>query len=305
MFRPFKTKVSEETANFGRFTIEPLNQGYGHTLGNSLRRVLLSSLPGAAVTYAKISGVRHPFSTISGMKEDVVEFLLNLKKLRIKIAGEKPVKLKLEAKGPKTVTAKDIKLPADAEIANPDLYLASLSDNKSKLSVEITVENGAGYILAEERKTAEIGLIPVDSQFSPVVKVNYTVEPTRVGRITNLDRLVLEITTDGTISPAQALNESSKMLVRYLRFIYEPQEVAVEEDLGLAAEIPEETLKMTIEELDLAPKVTNCLARKGVKTVGDLITLRRKDLLKVKNLGSKSVTQIEERLSRLSLGLSG
>ncbi|KKR78024.1 MAG: DNA-directed RNA polymerase subunit alpha [Candidatus Curtissbacteria bacterium GW2011_GWA1_40_9] len=293
------TEVEKETENFGRFTVEPLNQGYGHTIGNSLRRVLLSSLSGAAVTQVKISGVRHQFTAVSGMSEDIVEFILNLKKLRLEITSDKPVKLSLDVKGPKEVKAKDIGKSAGVEIVNGDLTLANLADSKSKISATIIAENGSGYSLAEERKTGEIGLIPVDANFSPVSKVNYEVEATRVGRVTNFDKLTIEITTDGTIKPSEALKSAAKILVDHFKVIYEPQAVSKKQKSTPSAEdksITDELLKTSLEELDLPVRLTNSLKSGKIETLGDFLTKDKKDLMKMKNMGPKSISLVEEKL---------
>src|SRR3990167_10602438 len=216
-------ETEKETQEFGKFIIEPLDQGYGHTIGNSLRRVLLTSLPSAAITHVKIAGIRHQFSSMPGMTEDIVEFILNLKNVRLKINGDKQVRLNLEVKGPKEVKAGDIEKVAGVEIVNEDLTLAHLADSKAKLSVKLVAENGTGYSLANERKTGEIGVMPIDANFSPVLYANYKVEATRVGRVTNYDKLTLEVKTDGSIKPSEALKQSAKILVEYFGTILQPQ----------------------------------------------------------------------------------
>lgn len=293
------TDIEQETENFGRFIIEPLDQGYGHTIGNSIRRVLLSSLSGAAVTQVKISGVRHQFTTVSGMSEDVVEFILNLKKLRLKISGDKPVKLSVDVKGPKEVKAKDIEKSAGVEIVNPDLTLSHLADSKSKLTATIIAESGNGYSLADERKTGEIGLIPVDANFSPVTKVNYEVEATRVGRVTNFDKLTIEITTDGTIKPSEALKEAAKILVDHFKVIHEPQTGDKKQKAKAQGEVSpmtDELLKTSLEELDLPVRLTNSLKSGKIETIGDFLAKDKKDLMKIKNMGQKSISLVEEKL---------
>ena len=292
-------ETEKETDDFGKFAVEPLDQGYGHTIGNSLRRVLLTSLSGAAVTQVKISGVRHQFTALSGMSEDIVEFILNLKKLRLIITSDKTVKLSLEAKGPKEVKASDITKAAGVEIVNKDLALAHLSDSKAKLSATIIAENGSGYSLADERKTGEIGLIPVDANFSPVVKVNYHVEATRVGRVTNFDKLTLEITTDGTIKPSEALKQAAKILVDHFATIYEPQNKAKKPKTEVSennAAVTEEVMKTSLEELDLPVRLTNSLKSGKIETIGDFLEKDKKDLMKMKNMGPKSVALVEEKL---------
>lgn len=301
-----KIKISKltEKENFGEFVVEPLNPGFGHTMGTSLRRVLLSSLSGGAVTYIKIAGVRHQFSTIEGMSEDVIELILNLKKLKFKIRADKPVKLVLDVKGPKTVLASDIKLPAGVGIANPKQTIVHLAGNKTKLSAEITVEKGTGYVMAEERQTNEIGVIPVDSQFSPVVRVNYTVDATRVGRVTNYDKLTIQVYTDGTVKPSHAIDEAAKILVDHFRLFYDRAAVVTEvKEEEVKDKIPDELLKSTIEELDLPVRVVNALRAGGVETVEDFIKTSKADRLQIKNLGSKSDALVEEKLKEKGIDL--
>lgn len=296
MLPNFTVKAEEENKSYGRFIVEPLAQGYGQTLGNVLRRVLLTSLSGAAVTQVKIKGVPHQFHTISGLKEDVVEFLLNVKKIRLKLHGDKPGKMEINVRGPRTVTAGDIKLPENVEIVNKDLYLGELSDSKSKLDVDFVVENGEGYVMAEERQTNEVGVIPLDSLFSPVVRVNYKVDATRVGRLTNFDKITLEIWTDGTISPKAALDQASKVLVSMFKAIYEPIVPKEEVKESSEAKLSEELSKMTVEELDLPTRITNSLRKGGIKTVGQLCETPRKKLMKIKNLGVRSIELIDAKL---------
>jgi DNA-directed RNA polymerase subunit alpha len=291
-------ETEKETASFGKFIIEPLDQGYGHTIGNSLRRVLLSSLSGAAITQVKIAGVRHQFSTLPGMSEDIVEFILNLKKVRLQISNDKPVKLTLDVKGPKEVKAGDIAKTAGVEIVNEDLTLAHLSDTKSRLSVQLVAENGSGYSLADERKTGEIGVIPVDANFSPVSHVNYRVEATRVGRLTNYDKLTIEITTDGTIKPSEALKSAAKILVDYFSTITQPQAVQKKPkaEAPTATPLTEEVLRTSLEELDLPVRLTNSLKSGKIETIGDFLSRDKRELLKMKNMGPKSISLVEEKL---------
>jgi DNA-directed RNA polymerase subunit alpha len=287
----FQIKKEKEVKNKAVFAIEPLEQGYGHTLGNALRRVLLTSLPGAAVTFVKIAGVRHQFTTLSGLKEDLVELILNIKKIRIKYQGKDPVKVKLEATGPGEVKAKKIKAPAGVEIANPDLVLANLADKKSKLNVEMTIESGFGYSPFEERKSDVLGVIPVDATFSPIIRVNYNVEATRVGRLTNYDRLVFELETDGTIAPREAVKEAAKILVAYFKQVVEPKvpKKKIEEQPAIS----HETLRLSVQELNLPTRIVNALEKAGYKTVADLIAGDKKEISKVRNLGEKSLKIIE------------
>ncbi len=298
--------VEKETEDFGKFTVEPLDQGYGHTIGNSLRRVLLTSLPGAAITQVRISGVRHQFSAMAGMSEDIVEFILNLKKVRLIIPSDKPVKLTLDAKGPKEVKAKDIAKASGVQIVNGDLVLANLADSKSKLSASLIAENGTGYSLADDRKTGEIGVIPVDANFSPVIKVNYQVEATRVGRVTNFDKLTLEITTDGTIKPSDALKKAAKTLVDHFVIIEEPQKNAKKqktEEKNESPKLTDDVLKTSLEELDLPVRLTNSLRAGKIETIGDYLAKDKKDLMRMKNMGPKSISLVEEKLAERGIAI--
>lgn len=304
MFEPnFKIKPVEERPDYGKFVIEPLDQGYGHTLGNALRRVLLSSLAGAAVTTIKIEGVKHQFSTIPGLSEDMVEFILNVKKMRFKLAKDELSKVSLSIRGPGKITAGDLKVPAGVDVVNKDLYLGTLADSKSKIEAEMTVEPGYGYLPAEEQKTGSIGLIAVDAIFTPVVRVNYKVEATRVGRMTNLDKLILEVWTDGTIDPLSAVRNAAKILVSYFLQIFEPK-AASTEGVAVTPAISDEILKMTIEELDLSTRIINALKNGGVETIGQLLGTPKKELVKIKNLGAKSIAIVEEKLREKGVALS-
>jgi len=293
----FKIKKIKTTQNFGQFSLEPLPQGYGYTLGNALRRVLLTSVLGAAITEAKISGVKHKFSTIAGMKEDVIELLLNLKEVRIKYEGRKPVKLHLDKTGPGEVKAGDIEVPAGVEIVNKDLVLANLADSKSRLKMEMVVERGYGYLPSEERKSDKLGLIILDAIFSPVTRVNYKVETTRVGRRTDLDRLVLEINTDGTIDPYTALKCGAKTLISFFNQILNPKDFSSEKKVKPSSSFPD-ILKLTIEELELPTRIVNALQKAGYQTVGKLVKASKSDLISIKNLGEKSLKIILETLAK-------
>ncbi len=292
----FNIKSEQENATFGRFAIEPLEQGFGQTLGNSLRRVLLSSLPGVAITQIKISGVKHKFSTLEGMSEDIIDLILNLKQVKFKYEGEKPVKLELEKAGPGEVKAGDIKTSANVQVINKDLVLANLADKKSKLKVEITVERGFGYQPAETGKENKLGLIPVDAAFSPVKRVNYQVEATRVGQRTDFDKLILEVTTDGTIKPKEALKESAKTLIAFFNQIVNPKKMAVKEEPKLP--VYEEATRLTLEELDLPTRIVNALRKSGYGTVSDLLGIKPGDLAKIKNLGEKSIKTVQAALAK-------
>ena len=293
----FKIKKTKSTANFGQFILEPLPQGYGHTLGNSLRRTLLTSIPGTAITQVKISGVKHKFSTLPGMKEDVIELLLNLKEVRIKYEGEKPVKLYLEKSGPGEVKAGDIEVPAGVEIVNKDLVLANLSDKKSKLKIEMVAERGYGYLPSEERKSEKLGLIILDAIFSPVRRVNYKVETARVGEKTDLDKLVLEIDVDGTITPEEALKYAAETLISFFNQVVNPKDFSSKKEEKKEQSAPE-VLKLTIEEIELPTRIVNALQKAGYQTVEKLVKAKREDLMSIKNLGKKSLGIILETLNK-------
>ena len=244
----FKVKVENEKGNSAVVSVEPLEAGYGHTLGNSLRRCLLASLPGAAITSIKISGVSHQFSTIPGVVEDVIEIILNLKKIRVKVDGDKPVQMRIQKSGVGEVKASDVDTLGQGEVVNGDLHIATLTDSKAKLNIELTAENGVGYVSSEEKKTNEIGVIPVDSSFSPVLSVNYTVEQTRVGRRTDFDKLNLEITTDGTITPLESVQKASQILAEVFKQVYEPSEEVEEEVPSTLSFMSDDVNKASIEE---------------------------------------------------------
>lgn len=297
----FKINTIEQTDSFGSFIVEPLEKGFGHTVGNCLRRVLLSSLEGAAISAIKIDGVSHQFSTITGVSEDVIQIILNLKKVRIKLSSDKPVKFVLRASGKGEVKAGDIDTLGVGEIVNSDLHIASLTTPGAKLNMEIIAEKGVGYVGADEKKTAEIGVLSVDSIFTPVIFVNYKVEPTRVGRSTDYDKLVLEITTDGTCKPEEALQEAAKILSVYFRQIYEP--VVVGEEV-VESKISDDVLKMSVEELDLPVRITNALKAVDIDTVEKLVNAPKVHLLKTKNLGIQSLSLIAQKLQERGLNLS-
>lgn len=289
-----KIETLERKKDFARFGIGPLERGFGHTLGNSLRRVLLESLPGAAITSVKISGVFHQFATLSGVKEDVVEIVLNLKKVRLKLADEESAKLSLSVKKAGQVKAGDIKAPAGVKIVNPDLHIASLSGKKVKLEMEIVVQRGRGYLMAEDQETSKVGEILMDAVFSPVVNVGLRVEPTRVGRRTDFDKLVLEITTDGSTTPLEALKQAAQITVAYFEIFYKPR--PKEDTKKEKTKIPKSVAGVLVEELDLPVRVVNTLRKAKLGTVGDLAKATRADLLKVRNLGEKSVKLVEAKL---------
>ncbi|MDX9872050.1 MAG: DNA-directed RNA polymerase subunit alpha [Clostridia bacterium] len=297
---------TSEDNTYARFVVEPLERGYGTTLGNSLRRVLLSSLPGAAVTSLKIDGVLHEFSTVPGVGEDVTDIILNLKALALKLYDDDTQVIRVDAQGPGEVLAADIERGSQVEILNPELHIATLEEG-ANLSMEITVERGRGYRPAEKNKKEDhiIGVIPVDSIFSPVRKVNYTVTDTRVGQITDYDKLTLEIWTNGCIAPDEAISLSAKILHDHLKlFIGLTEKIG---DVEIMVEKEEEErdkiLDMSIEELDLSVRSYNCLKRAGINTVGELIMKTEEDMMKVRNLGRKSLEEVDEKLDALGLSL--
>lgn len=300
----FKIKTEVERTDYGLFVIEPLEQGFGQTLGNSLRRVLLTSLSGSAITSVKITGVQHQFSAVPGLKEDVVELLLNLKKVRFVLPSGEPVTVTLSAKGPGEVTAGDIEAPSGVTIVNPDVVLGTLADKKASLEMEMIVEQSFGYVAADEKKVDEIGRIPVSALFSPIVRVNYRVEATRVGRMTNLDKLVMEIWTDGSLAPLSALKHAAKLLVSYFMQVVEPKAVGVAESVAVSPAVSDEILKMRIEELDIPTRIVNALGNGGIETIGQLLGSPRGELMKIKNLGSKSLGLVEEKLREKGVALT-
>ena len=278
-----------------QFILEPLPQGYGHTLGNALRRTLYTSIPGAAITSVKIAQARHQFTTIEGVREDMVQLVLNLKQVRVSYQGTEPATLTLQAKGSGEVKASDFKCPSGVSIANPELVIAHLSDKSVKLDIEATVETGMGYSPAEERQSATVGVIPVDATFSPVSLVNYSVEATRVGRLTNYDRLILDITTDSTVTPESALKTASQTLVNFFQGIITPQSAQSAQSANSAQFAKSSTpgSNISVEELDLPTRIANALVKAGFDTVGSLIATPKAELAKVKNLGAKSVKIID------------
>ena len=293
-----KVECDVNLKKYGRFIIGPLERGYGITIGNALRRVLLSSLPGAAVTSIRVSDVYHEFSPIPHVKEDMTQLILNVKQLRIKMAdSEEPVRLRLEVSGEGVVTAGDIECPSQVEIVNPDLYLFTVDSDEAKLEMEFTVERGRGYSTAEERGKLHIGVIPVDALFSPIRKVNYEVEQTRVGQAANFDRLIMEIWTDGTIEPQEALREAARILIEQLSPLA-GVEMAPEEEKAEEG-IPPHIYEMPIGELDLSVRVYNCLKRTGITTVGEVLEKLAKgdeEMLSIRNFGTKSLVELKEKL---------
>jgi DNA-directed RNA polymerase subunit alpha len=297
---------SNDDPNYGKFVVEPLERGYGTTLGNSLRRILLSSLPGVAVTSVKIDGILHEFSTIPGVKEDVTEIILNLKKLAIKMTGENEKRVIINEVGPKEVTAADIRCDADVEIFNPELHIATLDDNTT-LVMEINLARGRGYVPAENNKdeSTPISVIPTDSIYTPVRKCNFTVENTRVGQVTDYDRLVLEIWTDGSVTPREGVSIGAKIMQEHLNLFVglddsaEGMEIMVEKEENQK----EKALEMTIEELELSVRSFNCLKRAAINTVEELTQKSEEDMMKVRNLGKKSLDEVKNKLEELGLSL--
>lgn len=290
----FQIKNEEVVNDYGRFVIEPLEQGYGQTLGSALRRILLTSIVGAAVTQVRISGLKHQFGTIKGVKEDGVDLLLNIKNLRVRYQGDKSAKLTLSGKGKGEVKASQIDVPAGVTIANPDLVIATLTDDQTKLDIELQVESGAGYSPAEDRKTSTIGIIPLDADFSPIKRVNVRVEETRVGRLTNYDKLTMEIWTDGSVNVEESLQKAAEILMGYLHQIVAPSQPQAKTSNNEV--VPTKVSTLSVEELNLPTRIANALAKSGYETVGELLTADIKEIVKVRNLGEKSIKIIRTAL---------
>ena len=303
-----ETEELTEDGKYGKFVVEPLERGFGNTLGNSLRRVLLSSLEGCAVTSIKIDGVLHEFSTIPGVKEDVTEIVLNMKSVVAKLYETSPKVVEISAQGPCVVTAGDIKCDSEVEILNPEQHIATLGED-AKLNMEITIDKGRGYIPAERNKLISgnnvIGVLPIDSIYTPVLKVNYTVDNTRVGQITDYDKLTLDVWTNGVINAQEAVSLAAKVLTEHLNLFVNlsdkasSTEVMVEKD----DKGKEKILEMTIEDLDLSVRSFNCLKRAGINTVEDLINKSEEDMMKVRNLGRKSLEEVIQKLNSLGFSL--
>ncbi|EJP6472026.1 DNA-directed RNA polymerase subunit alpha [Clostridium sp. FAM 1755] len=295
-----------EDGSYGKFVIEPLERGYGTTLGNALRRILLSSLPGVAADHIKIDNVLHEFSTVQGVKEDVTELILNIKSLALTMNGEGPKTIYIDEVGPKEVTAADIKTDGDVEVINKDLHIATLDEN-GKMYMEINVNRGRGYVTQNKNKTKDmpIGSIAVDSIYTPVKRVNFSIENTRVGQITDYDKLTIEVWTNGTIRPEEAVSLSAKILIEHFKLFMtltdhaDDMEIMVEKE----EDKKEKVLEMTIEELDLSVRSYNCLKRAGINTVQELCERSMDDMMKVRNLGKKSLEEVEQKLEALGLGL--
>jgi len=304
--------ATESEQNYASYDIEPLEGGYGMTLGNSLRRVLLSSLEGAAVTSIKIDGVQHEFQDVPGVKEDVTDIVLNVKKLRLRSFSDRPVTMRIEVTGERSITGADIQAPSTIEIVNPDVQICTVDDPNARFEMELVVETGKGYVPAESKEDQPIGQIPVDAIFTPVERVNYAVEHTRVGQMTNYDKIVLQIWTDGTVTPDEALRQASHVLVRHFQMIAEYNEPTIVEPglraldggpapSGSAVAIPQKIYDTPIEELDLSVRAYNCLKRSNITRVGQVLTMNRDDLLAVRNFGEKSLNELAERLQQRNM----
>ncbi|MDP2728347.1 MAG: DNA-directed RNA polymerase subunit alpha [Dehalococcoidia bacterium] len=290
----------ETSEDYGRFVIEPLEKGFGTTLGNAMRRVLLGTLTGTAVTTVKIDGVYHEFTAVPDIKEDMTEFLLNVKQIRLRSFSDRPVKMRLEVSGEGQVSAGDIVVPPDVEVINPELHLATLNSPEARMTVEFGVEHGKGYMPAIHKGELSIGTIPVDAIFTPMRKVNYIVEPTRVKERTDLERLVLEVWTDGTITPRQAVSQASRILSDNLRlFLDLERQPARPDKRGLSAvPISARDYERSIEELDLSVRAYNCLKRSGITKIGQILEMSDEELLAVRNFGQKSLDELKERLAQ-------
>lgn len=285
-----KEKVSDD---YGRFIISPLAGGFGYTIGNSLRRVLLGAMPGSAVTKIKIDGVSHAFATINGVKEDVLEIITNIKQIRLVSKSEKPVKGKIEKTGPGSVTAGDISFPSSVKVVNKDLVLANLSDKKTKFKVDLTVENGQGYSLADDHKVDKMRVIAVDAIFSPVIKANFTVNPVRAGKTSTLDEVVFEVWTDKTVSPSDLIEQAAEILVGVFAQIAKPSHAKPKKK---AVEKKNGELEVVVDELDIPLRLANALKKSGYKKVSDFQRVSRKKIMNTKNVGEKSVVELEKVL---------
>jgi DNA-directed RNA polymerase subunit alpha len=300
---PFRIEAVRLSPTHGRFEIEPLEEGYGVTLGNALRRILLSSLSGAAITSVKIDGIRHEFSDIPNVREDVTEFVLNLKKIRLKCYSEQPVQIELDVQGAREIHGGDLIVPSDVEIVNPEQYLATLDSPDAGMHAEMIVERGKRYLPVDQHENLEIGTIPIDAIFSPIRRVNYVIERKRVGPMTNFERLVLEIWTDGTISPSDALTQSAEILRRHFQQVAEfgKQTPGVERPPTPGTALPAHLYEMPIEKLDLTPRAYNSLKRANISKVGELLEMSEEELLSVRNFGKKSLDELRERLAQNGL----
>ena len=296
----------EETDSYGKFVVEPLERGYGTTLGNSLRRVLLASLPGAAITSIQIDGVLHEFSTVEGVTEDVTQIILNLKKVSLKLDSEEQKDLEIDVKGPAEVTAGDIQGDGEVEVLNPDLYIATVADG-AELHIKMTADKGRGYLSANDNKARmddlAIGVLPIDSIYTPIERVNYTVENARVGQRNDYDKLTLDVWTDGSLTPTEAVSQGAKILTEHLAMFVNLTEEAQNAQVMVEKEEThkEKMLEMTIEELDLSVRSYNCLKRAGINTVKELTDRTEAEMMKVRNLGQKSLEEIKLKLNDLGV----
>jgi DNA-directed RNA polymerase subunit alpha len=308
-----RIEILEDGATYGKFVAEPLEQGFGYTIGNALRRVLLSSIPGAAITSIKIDGVLHEFSTIPGVKEDTTELILNLREIYVRLNVDnmedvEPRIIRLDVHGPGEVTGADIQTPPEVVIVNPEVHIATLNDETAVLRAEMTVERGKGYVLPErqEKVKQSIGVIPVGAVFTPVRKVSYTVDPTRVGHKTDYDRLVIEVYTNGTITPSDAVSEAAKIIDRQLRLFFDfarkPKGAGTDYGLGSPGNVPGPP-DARIEELDFSVRTYNCLKKANILTMGELVQLTEADLMNIRNFGKKSLNEVKEKLESMGLSL--
>jgi DNA-directed RNA polymerase subunit alpha len=293
-----QVEIVQQTEDYAKFQVEPLERGFGLTLGNALRRVLLSSMPGAAVTAVRIERIYHEFATIPGVKEDTTELLLNLKQLRLKSHSDQPVTLRLEAQGPGVVTAADLIYPSEIEIANPELHIATLDSPDARLDMELIVERGKGYQPSDGRESVPLGVVPVDAVFTPIRRVNYNVESARVGARTDLDRLIIDVQTDGTITPVAALVQSASILIDQFALFQELQQEKRRPDKqGLSAgPVSSRTYEMAIEGLELSQRTYNCLKRSQITKVGQILQMSENELLSLRNFGQKSLVELREKL---------
>lgn len=308
-----RVEIMEDGATYGKFVVEPLEKGFGYTIGNALRRVLLSSIPSAAITSIKIDGVLHEFSTIPGVKEDTTELILNLRELFVKMDIDEddytePLVVTIDVHGPGEVTGADIVTPAGVEVVNPEVHIATLNDEATRLHAEMTVERGKGYVLPDKQENvkASIGVLPIGSVFTPIRKVSYTVDPTRVGHKTDYDRLVIEIVTNGTITPSEALSEASQILDSHLRLFFDfagrPKGTGFDYSASAAGAVPGPP-DARIEELDFSVRTYNCLKKANVLTIRELVQLTEADLMNIRNFGKKSLNEVRDKLESLGLAL--
>ena len=302
----FNTKINEASQTYAEFVLEPLHASFGNSIGNAMRRTLLSSLPGAAISYVRFADAPHFFTTIPGIKESVLDIVLNLKQVRFATNGEGPFRVSLSLKGAKKVYARDIK--GDAKVVNEDLYIAEITDDKANLDMEAIVEVGYGFVPSEEKEKKEAGLIAIDSAYSPVVRVNFKVEEARVGRKANYDRLILQVWTDGSIHPEEAVKESASILERQFGYIFSNKETGEEKSKEISAEGKKEEVdnkmyETIIDELNLPSRVINALLRENIETVADLVKRGKEDLVGLKGVGRKSIDLIEEELNKMGVEL--